>query len=309
MVLHDPDPGLFPKLAQGIRDGAALESLWKILAHAPQLPVFVLVPAPCRPLQAWSDLGIRPITPRELRPTLGESATGGLAGTAAPVSTASPGRPPSPLTAEDIRELHRQGRRTLPEETPMTDWAREVATSLDMTFAPEGPRYTLLNLPIRRRADLVSRLEKMHAAASADPHLLFVLPAPYWSVLREIAPTLRSRLVAPSVFLATQGAFTGELSLDMISDAGCRGAILPPGKPYHDPKLLPAFLKNAARLGLLIFSALPLDRQEGCDIMAPHEGVIPLYTGGSPEGRGSGRAVLIDESGLSDAGKQERKTR
>lgn len=289
LVLHEPDPGLLPKLALGIRDGAALESVWNTLAHAPQLPVRVLVPAPCRPLPAWFDLGIEPITPKDLRALLGEAAAGHIAGTAAPASTASSGRHPAPLTADDIRDLNQQGRRTLPADTPMTDWAREVATSLGITLAPKVSQYVLMNLPIRRRADLISRLERMHAAASADPNLYFILPAPYWPALRELAPNLKSRIVAPSVFLATNGAFTGEISLDMIADAGCRGAILPAGKPYADPKLLPAFLKNAARMGLLIFSAAPLERSKGCDIMAPHDGIIPLGTPG---------VVLIDDAKL-----------
>lgn len=288
LILHEPDPGLLPKLALGIHDGAALESLWKVLAHAPKLPVRVLVPAPCRPLPAWFDLGIEPIIPRELRVLLGEVASGLVAGTAAPASTSSSGRPPTPLTADEVRELHQKGCRTLPADTPMTDWAREIAASLGITLANAVVQYKLCPLSIKCRGDLTTRLEKMHAAVSADPNLYFVLSPLYWPALRESAPNLKSRIVAPSVFLATNGAFTGETSLDMIADAGCRGAMLPNEKPYTDPKLLPAFLKNAARLGLLIFSPAPLEPRKGCDIMTRHEGVVPGTLG----------AVLIDETTL-----------
>ncbi|MFZ2957805.1 MAG: triose-phosphate isomerase [Candidatus Ozemobacteraceae bacterium] len=331
VLLHQPPEHLLPKLALGLRDQPPLEALWNLLNQGSRLPVRVLVPAPCRPLPAWFQLGLEPIIPADCREWLhnlietsprsennasapraaGYStshaagnepppAKGLPAGHATVMNTPPDERRPAPLTADDVRELFQQGRRRLNAGQPMTDWARETADSLGMSVVEASRRYRLLRLDIRSRRDLVTKREQLHALALADDKLLFVVPAPFWPAFSEMMPSLRSRLVAPSIFVEEKGAFTGEISLDMVSDAGCRGAILPSAPVYTRSKQMKAFLERAVRKGILIFSPAPLESGTGCVIIPLHGDRGSLKDSMNPESFDTPVAEMIEE-GLSSS--------
>lgn len=300
VVLHEVPPDLLHKAALGLRDSPALEALWELLKHPDGPPVRALVPAPGRPPKDWVDLGLEPILPQDLAGLLASDT----ASQPSPAST----DPRQALTADEVRELHRQGIRVLPAGRPLTDWAREVATALGLTEAEAQPQFLLYRVQAATRHDLLAAGERLFQVAHAHPSLLFVLAPPLLPIFQELFPALRHRLVASTVHWASQGAFTGETSIAMLADLGCRGALLPAAPPYSDPAHLRSLAALAARCGLSIFTTLPLEWLAECDIMAPHPGsqrftplFVPLAT---PDVRGpsdtarSPTARLIDDQEL-----------
>ncbi|MBF0503411.1 MAG: triose-phosphate isomerase [Candidatus Riflebacteria bacterium] len=304
VLLHQPPDHILPKLALGLRDDSTLEAIWDLLnpsfsGHAGDglpgsIPVRILVSAPCRPLSAWFDLGLEQIIPADCRKLLLEAADSPHGG-----HMNIPNPRSAPLTADDIRDLHQQGKHNVDASLPMTDWARETAVSLGMTLTETSRPYRLLRLRVNSRHDIAVRRENLHSWAHADRELLFVVPAPLWPAFAEMAPSLRSRMVAPSVFVEEKGAFTGEISLGMVIDAGCRGAILPASPAYTGSKHLASFLKHAARSGIAIFSPSPLESLTEYDIMTARDRVIPLQCGLHSASSSGQTARLIEEDEFS----------
>ncbi|NLI78136.1 MAG: hypothetical protein GX442_17095 [Candidatus Riflebacteria bacterium] len=270
VILHEPPADLLTKLALGLRDSPALESLWNLLHGLDGPRVRGLVPAPARPPKAWSDLGLEPILPHELA-TLTDSVA--APGVATPAT-----HPRSAMTADDVRELHRTGVRVLPAGRPLTDWAREVADALGMSQGRSPSSHVLVRVAAQTRRDLQARGDRLFQAAHACPGLLFVLDPPMIPVFQDLFPALKNRLVSTTVHWASHGAFTGETSVAMLADLGCRGALLPAAAPYAAPANLGKLASLAAAQGLLIFTTLPLERLPGCDIMAPRPGSPPAPT-------------------------------
>ncbi len=300
VILHEPPADLLAKLALGLRDSPILESLWDLLHDLRGPRVRGLVPAPARPPKVWSDLGLEPILPHELA-ALTDAVT--APGTAAPAT-----HPRSAMTADDVRELHRTGVRVLPAGRPLTDWAREVADALGMSQGQPPTSYVLIRVPAQTRRDLQAQGDRLFRAAHASPGLLFVLDPPMIPVFQDLFPALKDRIVSTSVHWASHGAFTGETSVAMLADLGCRGSLLPATAPYTAPANLGKLASLAAAKGLLIFTGLPLERLPGYDIMAPRPGspstptvFVPLTTTGdqgAADGPGRPQATLTDDQEL-----------
>lgn len=300
VILHEPPADLLTKLALGLRDSPALESLWALLHDLRGPRVRGLVPAPARPPKAWFDLGLEPILPHELA-TLTDAVT-------APGMATAATHPRSAMTADDVRELHRAGVRVLPADRPLTDWAREVADALGMGQGQTPASYVLIRVPAQTRRDLQARGDRLFQAAHASPRLLFVLDPPMIPVFQDLFPALKNRIVSTSVHWASHGAFTGETSAAMLADLGCRGALLPAMRPYTTAANLGKLASLAAAKGLLIFTTLPLERLPGCDIMAPRPGsppaptvMVPLTTAGgqgAADGPQSPQATWADDQEL-----------
>jgi hypothetical protein len=298
VVLHEPPVDCLQKLALGIRDTRELENLWDVLHVARGKPVKILVPAPCRPLQAWLDLGIEPITPRDLTALAGEAPR-------TPQGPMTAGGGNSPLTADDIRDLHRQNIRFIPADRPMTSWAREVADSLGIVIGEKSAVWKIVEVKAGTPRGLLALSEKLHHWAHADSQVLFLLPSPLWPVFNERFASLRGRLVAGSVCWADKGAFTGEVSLDMVLDMRCRGVLLPDVAPYNKPEYRRKTAERAAKHGLLVFALNSLEQNFPCDIMATPHGVasgtaklVPLTdTRGNPAAKTgpNAGAILVSE--------------
>ncbi len=300
VILHEPPLDLLRKLALGLRDSPALEALWDLLKDPGGPPIRGLIPAPSRPPQHWLDLGLEPILPQEI--------AGLFPSPTAPGRAQPPTDPRLALTADDVRELHQQGVRVLPIGQPLTDWAREVASALGLTEAGSITGPLLYRVRAVTRRDLQAAGERLFQAARSHPDLWFVLVPPLIPLFQELYPALKNRVVASTVHWASHGAFTGETSVAMLTDLGCRGAILPPTAPHTDAGHLKALADLAGRRGLSIFTTLPLERLSGCDIMAPHPGsqrsqpvFVPLAT---PDVRGPSdtarppTARLVDDQEL-----------
>jgi hypothetical protein len=290
MVLHQVDEDLLTRLALGLRDRPEAEGLWAALALENGPRLLGLVPAPGRPPQAWRDLGIEPIRPSELRSLFDDASSrwpiGGSGGASAPEA---PSRG-AVLTADDIRDMHQSGSRFLPREARLTPWARELADTLGLAEGGTDHELpVLIAVAAATGSALKSERERYFALATALPHALFVLAPALLPIWAEYLPSLRGRMVAARVHWATHGAFTGEVSLEMLLDQGCRGALLPAGSSPFPAERQADLISRAARAGFLLFAPHPLEPAPGCDIMAP----LPGYD--------SGFARLLSSQGVKAA--------
>ncbi|OIP28304.1 hypothetical protein AUK22_04355 [bacterium CG2_30_54_10] len=285
IILHEPPTELLAKLALGLRDNSDLEALWSLFKDplGPQVRAMSLAPA--APPRPWIDLGLEPILPSELASLADSIPTPGTG----PVSA----QPRNALTADDIRELYQKGIKTIPSDRPLTDWAREIAASLGMASDSSESSFILWAVKAVTRKDLQSQGEKFFRAAQALPSLLFVLSPPHIPIFQEFFPSLKSRVVSANAHWASHGAFTGEVSIGMLADLGCRGAILSNRPPHNSPDHQSEISKQAHVHGLNIFSI--------CDIMArrsgspkPDRAFIPLCRIGESR---SG-AVLVNDQEL-----------
>jgi hypothetical protein len=125
-------------------------------------------------------------------------------------------------------------------------------------------------------SSLRAERERYFALATTWPNALFVLSPALLPVWAEHLPSLRNRMVSARIHWATHGAYTGEVSLEMLLDQGCRGALLPAGTPPFPADRHADLLARATRAGFLLFAPDPLERAPGCDIMAP----LPGYDSG-----------------------------
>ena len=270
VVLHEVPEDVLTKVALGIRDDEASEGLWEILQDSHR-PVFLLTAVPTRPTENWRNLGIEPILAAELSARLREHSPLPVGGRTTDQQTI--------LTADDIHTRHRRGETVIAATARLTPWAREVADSLGMTVQEAGGDRWLVDLPITNRAQLQADSEAIFAWHSRFPDLLFVVPPLYFPVFSEMFPSLRGRLVSPTVHWERRGAFTGEVSVEMLADAGCVGALLPTAALYANPKHLEKLTISAHQHGLSLFRRIPLEPGNEYDIMATPYGFpqgIPL---------------------------------
>ncbi len=266
VVLHDPPADLLRKLALGIHDQPEHDGVWQALNRVPQVKLYQLVAAPARPGKDAAALDIENITPAELAGLVRDAVNH-------PTAVATPAigtdRPAQALTADDIRERYQRGERSLSATTPMTDWARETAAALGMRIDETPAGYRLLRVKASSRRDLEAVKDRLFELSTRHANLLFLVDLPSLPVVRDLLPSLRGRLVAPSVHWADYGAFTGEVSVEMLADMDCRGALVPNTAPWTKPEHLKKLVQSAARRRLLLFLPETLAQAAGCDIMTP----------------------------------------
>jgi len=261
VVIHEPPADLFRRLSLGLRDRPDAEALWSLISQARSVPVYVLSAKIERPPTELSDLGIGTTLPQRLRELCATPAAFALDGSGPSVSAASL------LTADDVRAMHLKGVKTLDENTPMTDWARETATALGIRLTPAASRRVLIPVEARGVRHLASFGELLHGFASFPLAPLFVVAEPLMPAFNELFPSLRGRLVAPSIHWEKQGAFTGEISLAMALDLGCEGAIVPDLPAYAEPKRFAQLCAAAAGKQFSLYVPSPLAARDCCAII------------------------------------------
>lgn len=261
IVIHEPPADLFRRLSLGLRDRPDAEALWSVISQARSVPVHVLVNKLERPPAELSDLGIGCIVPQRLHELCTPPSVPGT-GSSGPAVPAA-----SLLTADDVRAMHLEGVRSIDENTPMTDWARETAFALGIRLTPAASRRILIPVEARGVKHLQKFGELLHGFASSPHAPLFVVSEPLMPVFNELFPSLRGRLVAPSLHWEKQGAFTGELSLAMALDLGCEGAIVPDLPVYTDPKHFEKLCQAAAGRQFSLYVPAPLAARDCCAII------------------------------------------
>ncbi|HOT27907.1 MAG TPA: triose-phosphate isomerase [Candidatus Ozemobacteraceae bacterium] len=261
VVVHEPPADLFRRLSLGLRDSPDAEALWTLISQARSVPVFVLSASIERPPRELSDLGIGMTIPQRLHELCTTHADPGAGNTGPMVSAASL------LTADDVRALHLKGVKTLDESTPMTDWARETAAALGIRLTPAASRRILIPVEARSVRHLASFGELLHGFASSPLAPLFVVAEPLMPAFNDLFPSLRGRLVAPSIHWEKQGAFTGEISLAMALDLGCEGAIVPDLPAYAEPKRFAQLCAAVAGKQFSLYVPSPLAARDCCAII------------------------------------------
>ncbi|HEY9070465.1 MAG TPA: triose-phosphate isomerase [Candidatus Ozemobacteraceae bacterium] len=260
IVIHDPPADLFRRLSLGLRDRPDAEALWTVISQARPIPVHVLVEKIGRPPAELADLGIGLVTPARLREACEAApAPGTVSGPAVAAATM--------LTADDVRIMHTQGIRTLDEETPMTDWARETAAALGIRLTRRASRRIIIPVEARGVAHLQKFGDLIHGFAASPLAPLFTVPEPLMPAFNELFPSLKGRLVAPSIHWEKQGAFTGEISLAMALDLSCEGAIVPDLPAYTEPKRFEALCRLVAGKQFSLYVPAPLAARDCCAII------------------------------------------
>lgn len=261
VVIHEPPVDLFRRLSLGLRDRPDAEALWSLISQVRSVPVFVLSERIERPPTELSDLGIGTTIPQRLRELCAASAAheAGSSGPSVPAV--------SLLTADDVRAIHLKGVTTLDENTPMTDWARETAAALGIRLTPAASRRVLIPVEARSVRHLAKFGELLHGFAASPLAPLFIVAEPLMPVFNELFPSLRGRLVAPSIHWEKQGAFTGEISLAMALDLGCEGAIIPDLPAYTEPKRFSQLCAAVAGKQFSLYVPSPLAARDCCAII------------------------------------------
>ncbi|GAB1353783.1 hypothetical protein MASR1M12_25210 [Erysipelotrichia bacterium] len=255
--------GILKKVSLGIRDDAKTQSLWELLSTTNGPKVYFLVEKMARPSSDMQQLGVDYIIHAELRRLIDNCSSDSSNIVSGDHKPAAAGM----LTADDIRSMHQAGSRSLPAGARLTPWAAEVADSLKMTVT-EHQLYFLLPINATSKAHLASQREELFSLASRHPSLLFIVSEIYLPIFNSLFPSLSGRTVAPSVHWASHGAFTGEVSVQMLVDQRCFGAIVPPQKPYTDPENLKKLATLAQKQGLALFCTFTLASTGTCDIIA-----------------------------------------
>ncbi|MGM0598613.1 MAG: triose-phosphate isomerase [Candidatus Rifleibacteriota bacterium] len=260
-------PGLYQclkKISLGIRDSADTEALWRILSKKSPAPVFFLVDRKSPPTREMTNLDIAYILPLELK-EMGQK----LSDRNEQLITTPSSGPSSNnlLTADDIRRMHREGKRTIKSEQKLTSWAKEVADSLGLSQSTHNTKL-LLNLGKASPKTLEKIKSDVFELSTRFPEMLFVVNPLCITVFNKLFPSLQGRVVSTSIHWGEKGAFTGETSAAMLADLRCAGAILPASMPYCESTNLKAVLNQAAKYNIELFSTFSLAPGTGCDIIA-----------------------------------------
>ena len=264
------------KISLGIHDDDASDALWQLLSQPKSAKVYFLVDKMQKPGSDMTALGIDYIIIENLEQLITESSSDfSFSG-----SAGNGDQKGQLLTADDIRSLHQLNIRQIPAGSRLTDWAAEVADSLNFSQSSE-----LLQLiwPVeaKNRAALQKMHEELFDLNARHPGLLFLVNPVLLPAFNSLYPALAGKTVSPIVHWASHGAFTGETSAAMLADLRCAGAIVPARKPYTDPKNLVSLIKQAKENSLTLFSTFTLASSSVCDIIASESSgqgaLIPLY--------------------------------
>lgn len=265
------------KTSFGIRDSAETEALWRIFCGDLDLPVHVLIDRKASPTKEMRELGISYLLPSEL-PSLVKETTN------TPVYLSEDGSPfdnSKLLTADDVRQMHLDGVRTISSENKLTAWAEDLAESLGMKIS-ENESKLLANFSSYSIADLQNFKSEIFDLSTRFPGLLFVISPPIMPIFNDLFPALRGKIVAPSIHWEKSGAYTGESSAAMLADQRCHGAIIPATSPYCDPGNMKKVIEQAKKFNLELFSTFTLASGTGCDIIATdspaQSSLTPLYS-------------------------------
>ncbi|MBF0407482.1 MAG: triose-phosphate isomerase [Candidatus Riflebacteria bacterium] len=264
VVIDFASDSLLRKLSLGIRDSSFLESLATLLKNR-HIKAAVLTNSRRRQTKPEAELELEPVIPEDCRSLLDNGLQISTEKTSEKFN--------SMITSDDIYSASSSGTRFINiAGKHITPWAQEIADSLNIRVENFPNCYSLVKFAINNRSQLESAIEQFNDLAHSDPSMLFVCPPLYWGILADSFPSILKRTIAPCVFTAEKGAFTGEVSIEMLADFGLRGAILPERSFGYSSDLLNEFLSSAAKNGLLIFSKISLETQKRCDIMIFREG-------------------------------------
>lgn len=264
---------LMRKASLGIKDDPISESFWDIAAG--QVSSFILADRIMPPTRDMINLGFSYITPNSLKQAITEDdhsdyqpplfGKGGGRGTGRGMGRSRIDN--SVLTADDVRQMHLDGLNDLPQGAKLTDWALEVANSLDMHLE-KSKLIMLFPVEATNAKQLKSMGEELFELNSKYPELYFIVTPVMMPIFNELFPALAHKKVSPTIHWADKGAFTGEISAAMIKDLKCFGAITPSRAPYPDPKHVKQLEEQAKKHGITIFSTFTLASGSGYDIIA-----------------------------------------
>jgi len=250
------------KVALGIRDDVVTSALWNIFADLASPDVYVLSERMQPPTQDMRDLGISYVTLSKLK----EIGTPQKFPEPLKESSEFPEEfRKSLLTADDIRAMSLKGQTFIPAGARLTSWAEEVAATLKMRPMPENDFFFIYPVFSNSLNELESLREDLFQKSSACSNLLFLLTPLYLPVFCELYPSLAKKTLSTSIHWEEKGAYTGEVSADMLSSLGCFGALVPDSKPYKENFSKALSLANSK--SLRIFSRLKLAKAESCDII------------------------------------------
>lgn len=266
------------KVNLGIRDDKEAQTLWNIVYNS-NTKTYFLCDENIASSKDMLNLGISYVKERELPRLLSDAENMGSAafghfsnGPIKPVEQTI-------LTADDIRGLHQDGITTIPAGAQLTEWAREVATTLKISEL-EGKQLRLFPLKLNSKKDLKKRRTEIFDLAS-DRNLYFVINPLYIASFNLEYPVLKGRTVASGVHWASHGAFTGEVSAEMLKDLGCFGAVLPFEEPYIAAGNLEKLVAEAKAKGLRLFSTFKFANGSSYDIIQLEVlkklGIIQIY--------------------------------
>lgn len=254
------------KVSLGLRDDFESQAFWELLSSAKGPSIYMLVEKQSPASKEMRELGLSYIISSELSKL--PASSDGFETNIPNTDSASyiDYNKSKLLTADDVRELYNKGARALPADVKLTSWASEVASTLQMSETGKELLY-LLPLDIKSKADLKSLREDLFELSSKHKNLYFVLNGLYLPIFNSEFPSLKGRTVAPSVHWASHGAFTGELSVDMLCDLQCFGAIILNRSPYNKKENLEKLVKLASSKRLNLFSTFTFASGDTCDII------------------------------------------
>ena len=287
---------ILKKISLGIRDDATSEALWQIFSEPSRCPVYLVVDRISAPTKEMRELGLNYILPKDVKTIDSSSNNKPRFGKGFQL------KKQSILTADEVRELHQNGTKTLPPGQGLTSWAREVADSLGMLNAAATSFQYLYKIKAQTISELKGLREKLFEYSGKHSNLLFIVETPLIPVFNELFPSLRKKIVSPTIHWAKKGAFTGETALEMLTSLGCHGAIVPSVKPYIDRENLEALIKEAGKKGFVLYSTFTLAPKAGCDIIARNEvenrPLKPIYLNENfnPENAPNAGAVLVNDT-------------
>jgi hypothetical protein len=284
------------KVSLGIRDDAASDALWQLLAQPNGTRVFFLVDKMSRPGSDMIALGIDYLLYENLDLLLNDPSVSKVRHN----FDDDTGIRTSPLTADDIRHLHKQNIRKIPAGSQLTTWAAELAESLN--FSETGAALQLIwPVATASAAALKNMHEELFDLSTRHPDLLFMVNPAYLPVFNDLYPAFKGKTVSPVIHWASHGAYTGETSAAMLADLRCTGAVVPACMPYTEPKHIASLLGQAKEYELTLFSTFTLASSGVCDIIAPESSdrvsLTPLYSAdmiGAGELPGGPAAILLN---------------
>ncbi len=289
------------KVNLGIRDDDRSQTLWDMVYNNHPKVYFLIqdLEAPCRDML---NLGISYTREKELANLLKVETTGTRAKKFTDELMDLDSR--KVLTADDIRDLKKQGVRTLPPNAQLTEWAKEVAETLKISKL-ETKLVQLFPLKIKSLLDLKTLRTDIFELAR-ERNLYFIINPLFIPSFNEEFPILKGRTVSSTVHWASHGAFTGEVSAAMLSDLNCFGAIIPNNEPYTEETNLNKLVTEAKDKNLKLFSTFTFENEASYDIIQlevlKNLGIIQIYKEalGLPQDEEVG--VLVDNKALEGKG-------
>lgn len=284
IIFHKLDKNILHKVALGIYDNNILYGLWKIL-YDYKKPIYLL--EDFQNSEQISDydsikglgydysklllnLGIERIWPSDIIKIFRDiqfNFPNSFAYESIPNFTNNL------VTADDIRNAYKSNIKEIyfKHNQLVTDWAKEVANTLDIKLIENKPKILLLHKPNFNNLENIYKLsDKIKMLCDKHKDIYFLVSPCLIPIFAEAFPSLRNKIVSSVVHWEKQGAFTGETSITMLLDFECRCGILKDTAPYNFPENVKKLLELAKEKNFTIFSEISPQKLEFL--------ISPMYT-------------------------------